>query len=159
MRRELLTGLAIAAAAAAGAACKRDADSPKQQPPPQAQGAAPAVPPPLAAGEFYRVDAGPRTPCTAGAPCEARLVLTALGGYKVNRDYPFKLVGDPVPGVTLEGPGTFAFDDAKTGTLTIRFRAAPGAPTRLTGTFKLSVCTEENCLIEEPKIALELPAS
>ena len=156
MRRELLTTLAIsAAAAAAGAACKRDPEPPA----PPSRGAAPAVPPPLAAGTFYRIDAGPQTPCTAGAPCEARLVLTALGDYKVNREDPFKFVGDPAPGVTLDGPGTFALDDAKTGTLTIRFRAAKPGPVRVTGTFKLSVCTEEQCEIEAPKIALELPAS
>jgi hypothetical protein len=160
MGRERVTGLAAAAlAAAAVAACKRAPDPEPQPRPataPAASGAA-AVPPPLAGNAFYRIDAGPRTPCTAGAPCEARLVLSALGGYKVNRDYPFKFVADPAPGIAVDGTGAMTFDDAKTGTLTIRFRAAPGAPTRLTGTFKLSVCTEEECQIEAPKIVLELP--
>jgi hypothetical protein len=144
--------LALAAAAAVTGACKRENEL---RPP--APGTAPITPAPLAGKSFYRIDAGPRTPCTAGAPCEARLVLTALGEYKVNKDYPFKFVVEPAPGVTVDGPGTFALDDAKSGTLTIRFRAQRSGPARLTGTFKLSVCTEEQCEIEEPKIELELP--
>ncbi len=162
MGREHVTGLGAAAiAVAAVAACKR---APEREPAPaSAPAPAPgssgvaAVPPPLAGNAFYRIDAGPRTPCTAGAPCEARLVLSALGAYKVNRDYPFKFVAEPAPGVAVDGTGAMSFDDAKTGTLTIRFRAPRGGPARLTGTFKLSVCTEEECQIEEPKIVLELP--
>ena len=50
---------------------------------------------PLAGKAFYRLDAGPQPPCARGATCEARLVLTALGDYHVNKDYPFKFVGDP----------------------------------------------------------------
>ncbi len=153
MAREPLI-LALAAAAAAAGACKREGE-----PRPPAPRTAATAPAPLAGNSFYRIDAGPRTPCAAGAPCEARLVLTALGEYKINKDYPFKFVGAPSPGVTLDGPGTFALDDAKTGTLTIRFRAARSGPVRVTGTFKLSVCTEEQCEIEEPKLELELPAS
>lgn len=162
MGRELVTGLAAAATAAAAVAlagCKRAPErepAPAPAPAPGSSGAA-AVPAPLAGNAFYRIDAGPRTPCTAGAPCEARLVLSALGAYKVNRDYPFKFVAEPAPGVAVDGTGAMSFDDAKTGTLTIRFRAAPGGPARVTGTFKLSVCTDEECQIEEPKIVLELP--
>ncbi len=122
----------------------------------QAPGA-PALPPPLAGKAFYRIDAGPQTPCTAGSPCEARIVLTALAGYKVNKDYPFKFLAEPVSGVTVDGTGTFAFDDVKTGTLTLRFRAAKPGPARFSGTFKLSVCTAEQCEIEEPKVELSIP--
>ncbi|HSK03547.1 MAG TPA: hypothetical protein VK932_19985, partial [Kofleriaceae bacterium] len=149
-----MTGLAAAALAVAGvAACKRAPDREPAAAPATAPGSSgdAAVPPPLAGNAFYRIDAGPQTPCTAGAPCEARLVLSALGAYKVNRDYPFKFVAEPAPGLAVDGPGAMTFDDAKTGTLTIRFRAARGGPARLTGTFKLSVCTDEECQIEEPK--------
>lgn len=122
-----------------------------------ARGGAPGAPPPLAEAAFYRIDAGPQTPCVAGAQCEARLVLTALGKYKVNKEYPFKFVADGERGVLVEGTGSFAFDDAKTGTLTIRFRAARAGRAHFAGRFKLSVCTEEVCEIEQPKIELELP--
>ena len=58
--RELLLAVAVAVAAAA-TACKRDRD-----PPPAARGV--QLLPPLAGKSFYRLDLGPLTPCTAGAP-------------------------------------------------------------------------------------------
>ena len=141
MARELL--IALATAAAAASACKRD----REAPPPGPQ---PVLPAPLAGKPFYRIDAGPRSPCTAGAPCEARIVLTALGAYHVDEKYPTQFIPDPAPGVTIEGPGAFVLDDARSGTLTIRFRAERGGPARLSGTFKLRVCTDGQCEIEEP---------
>lgn len=156
MGRELAaTALALAAAVAAPA-CKKDREPASTGPSP-ATARGPGMPEPLATGASYRVDLGPRTPCAAGATCEARLVLAALGGFKVNREYPFKFVADPAPGVTVDGTGTFAFDDAKTGTLTLAYRAERGGPARFAGTFKLSVCTDESCIIESPKLAFELP--
>lgn len=154
MAREL-AAIALAVAVAAPA-CKKDRE-PAAAAPSAAAARGPGMPEPLATGASYRVDLGPRTPCAAGAPCEARLVLSALGGYKVNREYPFKFVADPAPGVAVDGTGAFAFDDAKTGTLTLAYRAERGGPARFAGTFKLSVCTDESCIIESPKLAFELP--
>lgn len=113
---------------------------------------------PLASKAFYRVDVGLPTPCSRGAACEARLVLTALGDYHVNKDYPFKFVGDPAPAIELDGTGSFALEDAKHGTLTIRFRPAATGTTRLAGVFKLSVCSDDTCEIETPKLELTVPA-
>jgi len=115
--------------------------------------------PPLAGKAFYRVDAGPRTPCASGVACEARFVLTALGDYHVNKDYPFKFVGDPAPAVPLDGAATFALDDARHGTLTIKFRPHAPGTAKLAGTFKLSVCSDETCEIETPKLELAVPVS
>jgi len=150
MRREVVVALALAAAAAS---CKRDRDG---EPPPK-PGA--ALPKPLAGKAFYRLDVGPQTPCTAGAPCEARLVLTALGAYHVDQRYPVQFVSDPVEGVTVDGTGAFALEDARSGTLTLRFRAARRGAARFAGTFKLSVCAGEQCEIEEPRIEFELPVT
>ncbi len=144
MARDLLVVIALASA------CRAD-----KAPPPPAISAAP----PLAGKAFYRIDAGPPLPCARGAPCEAHLVLTALGDYHVNNDYPFKFVGDPAPAIQLDGTGTFAPDGAKRGTLTIRFQpSSPGIAT-LVGTFKLSVCSDDTCEIETPKLTLSVPVS
>jgi hypothetical protein len=145
MAREL-----IACALVVVAACGRD----------KAADRAPPVPtsPPLASKAFYRIDAGPRTPCAAGATCEARLVLSALAGYHVNKDYPFKFVGEPA-GFAIDGDGTFALDDARVGTMTVRFRPRTQGTAKLVGTFKLSVCSGDQCEIEEPKIELVIPVS
>ena len=119
-----------------------------------------AVPsPPLASKPFFRVDAGPATPCARGATCEARFALTALGDYHVNKDYPFKFVGDPAPAIPLDGTGTFTLDDATHGTLTIKFRPNAPGTARLAGTFKLSVCSDKTCEIETPKLELAVPVS
>jgi len=114
---------------------------------------------PLASKPFFRIDAVPQPSCASGGTCEARLRLTALGDYHVNPQYPFKFEGDPTPGIELDGTGTLAQDDAKTATMTIRFRPAKAGKARLTGTFKLSVCTDDNCEIETPKIAFDVTAS
>jgi hypothetical protein len=87
-------------------------------------------------------------------PGRAIVILTALGDYHVNKDYPFKSVGEPAPAVTLEGDAALAVDDARHGTLTVRFRpAAPGTAT-LAGVFKLSVCSDATCEIEKPRLTL-----
>ena len=114
---------------------------------------------PLASKAFYRIDAGPQAACARGTTCEASVVLTALGDYHVNKDYPFKFVGDPAPAVPLDGAGRFVVDDAKHGTLTIQFRPAAPGLAKLAGTFKLSVCSDETCEIETPKLELAVPVS
>ena len=148
-RERALIALAVASVAAVVCgACGRD-----KPPAPTPAGT------PLASKAFYRVDAGPATPCASKTACEARLVLTALGNYHVNKDYPFKFVGDPAPALQLDGTGSFALEDAKRGTLTVRFRPeAPGA-TKLVGTLKLSVCSDDTCEIETPKLELTVPVS
>lgn len=115
--------------------------------------------PPLAEMPFFRIDARPLAPCAAGSTCEAQLVLTALGDYKVNGDYPTKFVADAASEVAVEGQGTFALDGAKRGTLTVKFKPDKPGTAKLVGTFKLSVCTEETCEIEAPKIALDVTSS
>ena len=145
MGRELIV-LAILAAG-----CGRD----KTKPPPAPDRA--ARPTALAEKPFFRIEPGPRTPCAAGTPCEARLAFSALGDYHVNDRYPFKFVADAAPGITVDGTGTFAQDDPKHGMMTIKFRALKRGSVKLAGTFKLSVCTDDKCEIEEPKLAFEVP--
>lgn len=113
---------------------------------------------PLASKAFYRVDAGAPAACAQGTICEARVVLTALGDYHVNKDYPFKFVADPAS-PPVDGDGAFALDDAKHGTMTVKFRPASAGTAKLVGTFKLSVCSDDTCEIETPKLELAIPVS
>lgn len=146
-RERIALALGLAWAAACGASgCRKAGDG-------QPAGK------PLAGKPFYRVDAGPPAACAQGATCEARLVLTALGDYHINQDYPFKFIGEPAPAVPVDGEGAFAIDDARHGTMTVKFRpAAPGTAV-LVGTFKLCVCSDETCEIETPRIELAVPVS
>jgi hypothetical protein len=123
--------------------------------------AAPAAPsgPPLAGEDFYRVDAAPLPECAVGKACEVTLVLTALGEYKVNKDYPFKFVADPakVSGGAVDGNGAFSHQGKQGGQMKVSFRPDAAGTAQLAGTFKLSVCTEATCEIAEPQIALAVP--
>lgn len=114
---------------------------------------------PLASNAFYRVDVGPPAPCATGTVCEAHLVLTALGNYHVNQEYPFKFEGEPALATPIDGEGTFSIDDDKHGTLTVKFRPTAPGTAKLVGTFKLSVCSDENCQIEKPKLELAVPVT
>jgi len=145
-RDRIALALCLAVAAGAAGGCRK------------AGGGEPVAGKPLAGKPFYRVDAGPPVACAQGATCEARLVLTALGDYHVNQDYPFKFIGEPAA-VPVDGEGAFAIDDARHLTMTVKFRpAAPGTAV-LVGTFKLSVCSDDTCEIEKPTIELAVPVS
>ena len=139
----------LAVALLALVACRGGGDSSKHE--------GPAA---LASAAFYRLDAAAQPPCAARAPCEARVVLTALGDYHVNQQYPQKFVADAVAGVAVDGSGTFSIDRDRpaTGTLAIRFRADRAGDYVLRGTFKLGVCNEDDCQIETPTIAIPVAA-
>lgn len=150
MRSELIA-IALVASAAGGCKCK-------SAEPEQAPGGAPKGGGALIDKPSYRIDVGPGTPCKAKDPCTARIVLTALGDYHVNEQYPTKLVADPNPALDL-GTATFTLDSAKAGTLSIPFRAGKPGTYKVTGTFKLCVCTTKDCEIEEPKISFDVTVS
>jgi hypothetical protein len=149
MGRELLAVLIITAACnSSGAVEKSEAAAPAKSEHRPAPGATP-----------FRVEVAPPASCVASASCEARIELTALGDYKVNDEYPFKFVADPDLGVAVDGSGSFEVTGKQTGTMTVTLRPAAAGPARVTGVFKLSVCTPENCEIEEPRVAIDLRVS
>lgn len=151
MRTELLALLAFA-----GCKCGSEATNGIQASSPAIGERAPKGPP-LAGKDYFRVDAAPDQPaCQVDAPCEAQLILTALGDYHVNENYPFKLVVEATPNVKVDGTGTFS-PKGKQGTMALPFRATAAGTAKIAGTFKLSVCNDENCQIETPKIAFEVP--
>jgi hypothetical protein len=108
-----------------------------------------------ATGAHYRIDSPPQITCTAAATCEAKLVVNALGDYHLNDRYPFKFEADAQPGIAIES-ATFSHDAATAGTMTIRFRANTPGTAKLAGTLRLCVCTDDNCDVESPKIAVDV---
>jgi hypothetical protein len=81
-------------------------------------------------------------------------VLTALGNYHINNDYPFKFVGEPAPALAFDGDAAFALADARHGALTVRFKPTAAGAQTLAGVFKLSVCSDDTCEIEKPRLEL-----
>jgi hypothetical protein len=110
-------------------------------------------------GNNYAVDTA--SSCSAN-DCTATITLKAQGGYHINDDYPYKFKAQPIDGVaykTADGTfgkttGDFAKVDATTATVTVRFTAQKS--TTINGTFKLSVCSQDNCQIEQPELSIDV---
>lgn len=154
MRRELRRRAALLAGIlAVGAGCKGE---PAPSSPEASESREPAHT--LVTNEVFRIDLAPLPPCTLGATCEARLVLHALDGYKVNAEYPTKFVADDAA-TALESTGAFATEARTRGVMMVRFRPAAAGSARVSGAFKLSVCTDDVCKIEAPQVAFDVPVS
>lgn len=128
-------------------------------PPTTGESATPFAPKPLVTDKLFRIELAPLAPCKAAAACTAKLVVHALGGYKVNAEYPTKFVATPVQGISVEKTGQFAVGSKTTGTMTVTFRAAAGGIATISGALKLSVCTEEICEIAAPVVTFDVPVT
>jgi hypothetical protein len=113
---------------------------------------APTAPGELARSDVSRVELEAPPACADGS-CTARLVVHALGEFKVNAEYPTKFVAAS-DSAAIAGPGSFEAGDT-TGVLTLQVTPQDGA-TRVHGVFKYSVCTEDVCKIEEPSITFDV---
>ena len=105
--------------------------------------------------------------CKAGSECTMTVKLVATADYHVNKEYPYKFTATPAPGVEFLGKpdapvftraaGDFTEQGEKSGTMTIRFKpTTPGHPT-IAGTYKFSVCSADQCQIEQEKLELTVP--
>ncbi len=105
--------------------------------------------------------------CRVDTPCTMTLRLAAAGEYHVNKEYPYKFIAAAAPGVQFLGSadantfsraaGDFREDGEKAATLTVRFKPTATGEARVSGTYKMSVCSAENCQIETPTITLAVP--
>jgi hypothetical protein len=120
-------------------------------------------------GNNYKVDTKVAD-CTAGAECTATIVLLALGAYHINDTYPYKFTvsgadgGGGVDGLEFLGKdpanrgvfgksnGDFEKQAEKVAALTVRFKARQGA-IAFTGRYKMSVCSEQNCQLEQADLS------
>jgi hypothetical protein len=105
--------------------------------------------------------------CRVETPCTMTLRLAAAGDYHVNKEYPYKFLATVAPGVQFLGSGDantfsraagdFREEGEKTATMTVRFKPTATGEARVTGTYKMSVCSAENCQIETPTVTLAVP--
>jgi hypothetical protein len=131
--------------------------------------AAEATPHPAATkvtGNHFTLDVA--TPgCIAGTECAVTLRLEATGGYHINQEYPYKVTMDATPSVAFlskDGTGAFSkaandfrIDSEHVATMTVKIKPAAKGPAALSGLYKMSVCSEANCQIEQTRIALVVP--
>jgi hypothetical protein len=118
-----------------------------------------------ACGTNFVVDAMPTLGCRSGEPCQVNVKLLALGDYHINDDYPYRFLADQKPLVQFSGTdpggqtvfsktaGDWQKTDAKTGTMAVHlFVSTPGSYT-ISGTFKLSVCSAANCVLDQRPVS------
>jgi hypothetical protein len=122
-----------------------------------------------ACSDHFFVEAAPGD-CAAGAPCDLQLKVLATGDYHINDDYPYRFTADEAPGVAFLGAnpadtrvfskstGDWQKAETKAGTMRVRFTPAAAGPKTIAGTFKVSVCSAENCLLEQPKVSAVVAA-
>ena len=120
------------------------------------------------ADDFF-IDARP-SDCVAPGECDVRVELVATGAFHINDEYPYRFVADDRGGVDFlgkDGAGTNVFsktagdwrkESATTGAMTVRLKApAPGERT-IDGTFKVSVCSAQACLLEQRRVSATVVA-
>jgi hypothetical protein len=150
------------------------AQAPGAAVPPAAPAPAPAPPANCghaACGESYFIDTALQDGCTAAAKCQVAIKLVATGGFHINDQYPyrFKAADDPTveflgtdpagKNVFSKPAGDWAQGDAKSGVMTVHLTPTTKGSSTISGVFKLSVCSAEKCLIEQPELHVALHAS
>lgn len=120
--------------------------------------------------EGFLIDVASRPGCVVGAQCIVTLQLVARGDFHVNDDYPYRFNANETPGVRFEGTdaagktvfskpmGDWRKTNAKSGQMTIRFTPTEKGRKTIAGTFKLSVCSAETCLLEQREVSESLVA-
>lgn len=89
--------------------------------------------------------------------------LVAAGDFHVNKEYPYKFVGAAAPNVAFaktdftRAAGDFAEQGEKTGVMTVRFKPSSAGDVNVSGTYKMSVCSADQCQVESQPIDLTVP--
>jgi hypothetical protein len=117
-----------------------------------------------ACGDQFFIDVVPGAGCAAGTTCSVAIRLVATGDYHINDEYPYKFKADEAPDVEFLGTdsagknvfskagGSWAKNDARTGTMSVAFKASDAGIKRVGGTFKFSVCSPQNCELEQRQV-------
>jgi len=115
-------------------------------------------------GSNFFVDAVQAGECAPGANCSLALTLVATGDFHINDEYPYKFRADDASGLTFLGTdtaGANVFSKAasnwqktgpQTGTMSVAFQAPGKGKVSVSGTFKLSVCSAQNCQLESQSV-------
>jgi hypothetical protein len=124
-----------------------------------------------ACGSDFFVDVAPALGCMVGATCSLAIKLVATGDYHINDEYPYKFRADDAPGVEFLGTdvgGKNVFskvaknwrkNDERTGTMAIAFKAEDTSVKAIGGVLKFSVCSAENCQLEQQRVNASVQAT
>ncbi len=95
------------------------------------------------------------------------LRLATGGEFHVNKEYPYKFLATSAPNVTFLGngdantfsraAGDFKEEGEKAAVMTVKFKPTAAGEAKVSGTYKLSVCSAEACQIEQQAVTLTVP--
>jgi len=92
-----------------------------------------------------------------GEEASVELVLDAKAPYKVNQEYPYSFALNESAGISFTSmklkQDSVKLED-KRATMKVPFTPSEAGERTISGTFKFSVCTEEQCLIKKQDLAL-----
>jgi hypothetical protein len=95
----------------------------------------------------------------AGQKSTVEVVIEPKGAYKINDKYPTKLSLKETQGIAFEKAvlrkEDGKFSDKK-GTFRVSFTPAAAGKTTVRGKLSMSVCSDENCLMEKVELALDV---
>jgi hypothetical protein len=147
-------------------ACSRDADGALRGTKPTLAAAVPigecghAV----CADNFF-IDTSSPPGCAPGATCTAGFRLVATGDFHINDQYPYRFKADDAKDLQFFGTdvggknvfskaaGDWQKSDAKSGAMTVKFAPAGAGQKTVAGAFKVSVCSDANCLLEQRQVS------
>lgn len=102
-------------------------------------------------------------PVAAGAPATFEVVLTPLGAYHVNREYPWTVSVTGPDGVTLPQPtlesGSAAEMTDTIARFNVPFTASAAGTHHLVANVDFGICTDEGCQFETRAVAVDVTAN
>jgi hypothetical protein len=114
----------------------------------------------------FRVGGQLRAPCGVGETCTLAVRIDALGPYHINEQYPFKFEATEAGGVELLGKsrpqlfsksdGDFEQHSERTGIMAVHFRPQAAGNRAIEGNFRVSVCSEERCVLDKVPVTTEV---
>lgn len=107
--------------------------------------------------DSYDLKLEPSGTYKVGAAGTVQIVLDAKAPFKVNQEYPYSFALNEAPGVKFASmkvaEGAVKLEQ-KRATVSVPFTPSEAGERTISGTFKFSVCTEEQCLIKKQELAL-----
>lgn len=172
MSRTKTTGL-ITGALALGTfgvfhlACSRSEAAPKKP----VETSSESVPLQAKGDKNYKTDLRTQGACKVGEECKVVITLDAQAEYHINKEYPYKFTASASPDIDYLGKegdekcgggklvfskcaGDFKEEGASKATMTVRFKPTKAGSVNVAGTYKLSVCSDQNCVLDSAKLEL-----
>lgn len=107
--------------------------------------------------DSYDLKLEPSGTYKVGAASTVQVVLDAKAPFKVNQEYPYSFSLNEAPGVkfaSMKVTGDAVKLEQKRATMSVPFTPSEAGERTISGTFKFSVCTDEQCLIKKQELAL-----